>query len=147
MVDIISEEHRSWNMSRIRSKNTKPELIVRSLMHRMGFRFRLHIENLPGKPDIVLPKYKTVIFVNGCFWHQHPGCKGATMPKTRSGWWREKLGKNVIRDVNAVRALGILGYKVIIVWECETKSRNLKILNEKLCGKLMEGMIYSDSKT
>ncbi len=136
MVDTISEEHRSWNMGRIRSKNTKPELVVRSLLHRMGYRFRLHVQDLPGKPDIVLPKYKTVVFVHGCFWHQHKGCKEATMPKTRTAWWREKLGKNVQRDAEAISKLGILDYKVIIVWECETKIRDLNALANRLTVEL-----------
>ena len=132
MVDTISEERRSWNMSRIRSKNTKPELVVRSLLHGMGFRFRLHVKDLPGKPDIVLPKYKTVIFVHGCFWHRHQGCKEATTPKTRTDWWLEKLHRNVARDQEAIAALSSHGIKVVVVWECETKNSNLEELINRL---------------
>ena len=132
MVDTISEERRSWNMSRIRSKNTKPELVVRSLLHGMGFRFRLHVKDLPGKPDIVLPKYKTVIFVHGCFWHRHQGCKEATTPKTRTDWWLEKLNRNVARDQEAIAALSSQGIKVIVVWECEAKKSNLEELMNRL---------------
>ncbi|MBU0676720.1 MAG: very short patch repair endonuclease [Verrucomicrobia bacterium] len=94
MVDHLTPEKRSWNMSRIRGKNTKPELIVRSLLHRMGYRFTVNgplNKKLPGKPDIVLPKYRTVIFVHGCFWHRHRGCKGSTTPSTRREFWKEKL--------------------------------------------------------
>lgn len=108
-------------MSRIRSKDTKPEKIVRSLLHRMGYRFRLHRKDLPGKPDIVLPKYRTVIFVHGCFWHRHPGCKGATTPKSRTEWWQAKFDRNVTRDRAHRQELLARGWRVITVWECETK--------------------------
>jgi len=124
MVDRISEEHRSWNMSRIRSKNTKPEILVRSLLHRMGYRFTVNgpsNRKLPGKPDIVLPKYRTVIFVHGCFWHRHDNCKEATTPKTRTEFWLNKFETNVRRDKANQRALRKLGWKVIVVWECQTK--------------------------
>ena len=106
-------------MSRIRSKNTKPELIVRSLLHRMGFRFRVNRKDLPGTPDIVLPKYKTVIFVHGCYWHRHPGCKGATTPSTRREFWEKKFRDNVDRDSRNQRDLRKAGWKVIVLWECE----------------------------
>ncbi len=136
MVDTISEERRSWNMSRIRSKNTKPELIVRSLLHRLGFRFRLHVKDLPGKPDIVLPKYKTVIFVHGCFWHRHNDCKNSVIPKSRTKWWLEKLDGNVKRDKKALENLSVLGWKTIVIWECElekeTMEDTLKNLNSKI---------------
>lgn len=125
MVDSISKERRSWNMSRIRSKNTKPELIVRSLLHKRGFRFRLHVRDLPGKPDIVLPKYKTVIFVHGCFWHRHLGCGGATIPKSRTEWWIEKLDGNVKRDLKIERDLKALGWKTIVIWECELENETM----------------------
>ena len=119
MVDIISEERRSWNMSRIRSKNTKPEMVVRSMLHRMGFRFRLHDRKLPGNPDIVLPKYKTVIFVHGCFWHRHEGCKYACIPKTRIKFWEDKFKGNIARDKRSKSELQALGWNVIVIWECE----------------------------
>lgn len=123
MTDLLSPEQRSNLMSRIRGKNTKPEMIVRSWLHKHGFRFRLHRKDLPGKPDIVLPKYKTVIFVHGCFWHRHEGCKRATTPKTRTGYWEEKFRKNRDRDLSKSDALNALGWKVLVVWECETKNR------------------------
>jgi DNA mismatch endonuclease (patch repair protein) len=119
MVDYISKEHRSWNMSRIRSRDTKPELIVRSMLHKKGYRFRLHQKNLPGKPDIVLSKYKTCIFVHGCFWHQHRGCIEASKPKTNSAYWRTKLKRNRRRDRRNCKKLVSLGWQVIIIWECE----------------------------
>src|SRR5690625_2783825 len=93
--DQLSKEHRSWNMSRIKSKDTKPEKIVRSLLHRAGYRFRLHVKRLPGKPDLVLPRYRTAIFVNGCFWHRHPGCKQATTPTANQTFWLEKFERTI----------------------------------------------------
>lgn len=134
MADRISPEHRSWNMSRIKNRDTKPELIVRSLLHRMGYRFRLHRKDLPGKPDIVLPKYKTVIFVHGCFWHRHPRCKFAYTPKSRLDFWLEKFQKNVHRDAKIKRQLEKLGWHVITIWECQTKdlSRLTKSLKSQL---------------
>ena len=120
MVDRISREHRSWNMSRIRSRDTKPEKIVRSLLHRMGYRFRLHRKDLPGKPDIVLPKYQTVIFVHGCFWHRHPRCRFAYTPRSRVRFWQKKFADNIARDKRVRQQLRRLGWKVIVVWECQT---------------------------
>ena len=106
-------------MSRIRSKNTKPEIVVRSLLHKLGYRFRLHSSKLPGKPDIVLPKYHTVIFVHGCFWHRHPGCKYAYSPKSRVEFWQKKFGENVVRHEHVAEELEELGWRVLVVWECE----------------------------
>jgi DNA mismatch endonuclease (patch repair protein) len=106
-------------MSRIRSKNTKPEILVRKYLFSKGFRFRLHIKDLPGKPDIVLPKYKTVIFVHGCFWHGHNACQYFVIPKTRSEWWLEKITRNRERDQNAIKLLKENGWKVISIWECK----------------------------
>ena len=122
MTDSISKKHRSWNMSRIKSKDTSSEKIVRSLLHSMGYRFRLHKKDLPGKPDIVLPKYKTVIEVRGCFWHRHEGCKEATTPKTNTGFWQDKFRKNVERDRINKEKLAKLNWKVIVIWECEIKT-------------------------
>jgi len=119
VVDRITKEHRSWNMSRIRSKDTSPEKRVRSFLHRAGFRFRLHVKNLPGSPDIVLPKYRTVIFVHGCFWHRHPGCKYAYTPKSRVDFWQKKFKENVVRDRKNIALLEEKGWKVLIIWECE----------------------------
>lgn len=118
-MDRLSKEKRSWNMSRIGSKNTMPERIVRSMLHRAGFRFRLHVAGLPGRPDIVLPKWKTVIFVHGCFWHRHPGCKFAYTPKTRRDFWLSKFAKNVAHDAYVHRALEGMGWHPIVLWECE----------------------------
>ena len=119
MIDSISPEHRSWNMSRIRGKDTKIEVMVRKYLFSKGYRFRKNDKRYPGKPDVVLPKYHTVIFVNGCFWHHHEGCKNATMPKTRTDFWKEKLGKNVANDRKHIRLLEEAGWNVITLWECE----------------------------
>lgn len=127
-MDTLSSQQRSWNMSRIKGSNTGPERIVRSILHRMGYRFRLHRKDLPGKPDIVLPKFKTVVFVNGCFWHRHKGCKDATLPKTRRDFWRTKLEGNVLRDMVKNRSIRHLGWRVIVVWECETAKPEQLIL-------------------
>jgi len=129
-MDIISKEKRSWNMSRIRNKNTKPEMIVRSLLHRMGYRFILHKKGLPGKPDIVLPKHETIIFVHGCFWHRHQSCKYAYNPKSRIEFWRNKFIENKNRDKKVQNDLIELGWNVNVIWECETK--NLDLLENKI---------------
>lgn len=121
-MDSLTKEKRSWNMSRIRSNDTTPELAVRSFLFRHGFRFRLHVKSLPGHPDIVLPKYKTVIEVRGCFWHRHPGCRQATTPSTNAEFWQEKFKRNVERDRNTEKLLKELGWNLIVVWECELKN-------------------------
>ena len=135
-MDIVSEEQRSYNMSRIRGKNTKPELAVRSMLHSMGYRFTVNgplNRKLPGKPDIVLPKYKTVIFVHGCFWHGHQGCKDFRIPKTRTEWWQAKIEGNVARDKRQQEELRQLGWKVVVIWECEVKTNSsLKDLKQRL---------------
>ena len=131
-LDKISKEHRSWNMSRIKSKNTIPELLVRSTLHKMGYRFRLHGKVsikaystgvLPGKPDIVLAKYRTVIFVHGCFWHHHKNCKRAMVPKTKTEWWMDKFNRNIQRDIMNRGILENLGWRVVIIWECEDMNK------------------------
>jgi DNA mismatch endonuclease (patch repair protein) len=120
-------------MSRIRSANTGPELIVRKLLHRLGFRFRLHRKDLPGKPDIVLPGQKTVIFVHGCYWHRHSGCSsGSSMPTTNTSFWKKKFRENVERDQRVGQELEELGWKVIVVWECETRKQKTLELAERL---------------
>lgn len=111
-------------MSRIRGKDTLPELRVRSLLHRMGYRFRLHRKDLPGKPDIVLPRYKTVVFIHGCFWHRHRGCRLAYMPKTRTPFWQEKFAANVERDRKNGNLLRKNDWRVVVIWECETADKH-----------------------
>ena len=125
-------EQRSRNMSAIKSKNTKPEIAVRKLLHSMGYRFRLHRKDLPGSPDIVLPKYKTVIFVHGCFWHRHNNCKYATTPKTRKEFWENKFEENVKRDNLNQANLTLKGWKIIILWECQLKEDMKKRIRELL---------------
>ena len=136
MVDSLTPEKRSWNMSRISGKNTKPELAVRSLLHRQGFRFRVNRTDLPGKPDIVLKKHKTVVFVHGCFWHRHKGCSDASTPKTRTQFWQKKFDGNVARDKRNVRALRESGWNVIVVWECEIKAS--VALTQRLCCEIVD---------
>lgn len=108
-------------MAQVKGKNTKPELVVRRALHALGYRFRIHRGDLPGRPDIVLPKYKTVIFVHGCFWHRHPDCRKASVPKTRVDFWQQKFDANIARDRKNVSALEDAGWQVLTVWECETK--------------------------
>lgn len=121
MADRISSDERSWMMSRVRGKDTTPERIVRSLLHKMGYRFRLHRNDLPGKPDIILPKYESVTFVNGCFWHQHEGCKRASRPNTNTAFWNAKFEATVNRDKKNIRELKNLGWRVLVVWECQLR--------------------------
>jgi DNA mismatch endonuclease (patch repair protein) len=108
-------------MAAIKSHNTKPEIAVRKLLHASGFRFRLHRKDLPGRPDIVLPRYKTVVFVHGCFWHQHEGCKLASKPSSRQEYWKAKFDRNAERDKNSLASLTELGWRVVVVWECEVR--------------------------
>ncbi len=119
MTDRLSRERRSWNMSRISGKDTAPEKQVRSALHRAGYRFRLHSRTLPGRPDLVLPKYRTLVLVHGCFWHRHKGCRFAYTPKSRTAFWNAKFDANVERDRRTARELRRLGWKVVTVWECE----------------------------
>ena len=136
MADVHEPETRSYNMSQISGKDTKPEMIVRKFLHANGFRYRLHVKELPGKPDLVLPKYNTVIFVHGCFWHAHEGCKYFNIPQSRTEWWSEKLYGNKERDEKNIENLKESGWKVIVVWECELKSDKKKTLV-----KLIENLI------
>ena len=135
MSDTISPEHRSWNMSRIRNKDTKIEVLVRKYLFSRGYRFRKNDKRYPGKPDVVLPKYHVVILVNGCFWHQHPGCKNATMPKSNTEFWKEKLGKNVTNDSKNIEKLSSMGWKVITLWECELE-KDFEACMEKLIDEI-----------
>lgn len=122
MVDFLSPAERSVRMSRIKSKDTVPEVALRKALHALGFRFRLNGRKLPGKPDIVLAKYRTAIFVHGCFWHRHSNCKIATTPKSNTAFWLEKFDRNVRRDARVSEELELLGWKVLTVWECELSS-------------------------
>ena len=124
MADCHDKETRSYNMSRIRSKDTKPEEVVRKYLFSRGFRYRKNDTRLPGKPDIVLPKYKTVIFVNGCFWHAHEGCRYFVWPKNNADFWKKKIESNIERDVKNYQLLKNLGWNVLIIWECELKKNS-----------------------
>lgn len=128
MSDRLTPERRSWNMSRIKGKDTKIEVKVRKYLFSKGYRFRKNDKRYPGKPDIVLPKYHVAIFVHGCFWHRHEGCKDATIPKTRTEFWLEKFEKNVKNDQTKQEKLRELGWKVIVIWECELKKDFLKTM-------------------
>jgi DNA mismatch endonuclease (patch repair protein) len=137
MADVHEPAVRSYNMSQIKGKNTKPEIVVRKFLFSKGLRFRLHDKKLLGKPDLVLVKYKTVVFVHGCFWHGHENCKYFVLPKTRKEWWLDKLNKNKIRDEFVNEKLLSEEWKVIIVWECELKNgkqeKTLEDLYNKIC--------------
>ena len=122
-ADVVTPDHRSKIMSMIKGKNTKPEMIVRSVCHEMGLRYRLHRKDLPGTPDLVFTKHRICIFVHGCFWHRHPACKYAYTPKSRLDFWLPKLAKNVERDSLAQEKLKALGWKIVVIWECHTKDR------------------------
>lgn len=136
MTDVHSKAVRSYNMSRIRSRDTKPELLVRKFLFSKGFRYRLHPKNLPGKPDIVLPKYRTVIFVNGCFWHGHENCKDFAIPKTKTDWWLNKIMGNKRKDLENTQKLIEAGWKTITIFECELKSVKLSESLNKLLDEL-----------
>ncbi len=130
-TDVYSPAKRSEVMRSVKGKNTRVERHVRSVIHRLGFRFRLHAADLPGCPDVVLPRHRKVIFINGCFWHQHPGCPRSKQPQTRADWWRSKLERNVKRDRDARRRLAGMGWEVLVIWECETRDDNA--LTKRLC--------------
>jgi DNA mismatch endonuclease (patch repair protein) len=137
MADVFTKKERSNVMSMIRSKNTKPELLVRQLLFSKGYRFRLHQKTLPGKPDIILKKYKTVIFVNGCFWHGHKNCKKSILPTSNIAFWKEKIQANMHRDKKAKQSLKKLGWSIFTVWECEIKN---KTSFAKRMTKLLKGL-------
>ena len=133
MTDVHDKKTRSYNMSRIKGKNTKPEMLVRKFLHKNGFRYRLNYSKLPGKPDIVLPKYKTVIFINGCFWHGHKGCKFFVVPITRTEWWTEKINSTIERDEIKNKELKKMGWDVKTLWVCELKpEKSTKTLEDLL---------------
>lgn len=137
MVDQVSSERRSVNMAKIKDKNTGPEMRTRKAAHALGFRFRLHRKDLPGKPDLVFPKHKVALFVHGCFWHQHEDCRRASTPKSRTEYWTKKLARNVERDRQNRPALLALGWNPVVIWECETHDpvELARILEERVRGK------------
>ncbi|HAN19793.1 MAG: very short patch repair endonuclease [Bacteroidetes bacterium GWC2_33_15] len=137
MTDVHSKKVRSFNMSMIKGKNTKPEMIVRKFLFAHGFRFRINDNKLLGKPDIVLPKYKTAIFVNGCFWHGHTNCKYSKIPRTRKEWWKNKIEATRKRDFKNYEALVINNWDVKIIWECELKTNNKQLTLDNLLLNLL----------
>lgn len=137
MENAVKNQQRSANMRAIRAKDTAPELSIRSMVYRMGYRFRLHQKDLPGKPDLVFPARRKVIFVHGCFWHQHVGCRDAVMPKSREGFWYPKLTRNAQRDSEQLNALKKLGWKVLIVWECELTNSRLSNRIRRFLGQTL----------
>ena len=144
MADVHTKEIRSFNMSKIKGKNTKPEMLVRKYLFANGLRYRLHQKNLPGKPDLVFSRYKTVVFVHGCFWHGHEGCKYFVVPKTKTEWWLNKIGKNKERDEKARKDLENMGWNIVNVWECELKKdaeSALKSLKSKISRAEMAGQL------
>lgn len=140
MADVHSPETRSYNMSQIRGKNTKPEEMVRKYLFAQGFRYRKNDKKLPGKPDIVLPKYHTCIFVNGCFWHAHEGCKYFVWPKNNADFWKEKITGNVRRDNDNIHKLSQQGWNIITVWECELKPDKREKTLSKLVHQIKAGI-------
>ena len=143
MADVHSPEVRSYNMSRIRSRNTKPEELVCKYLFSQGFRYRKNDKRLPGKPDIVLPKYKTVICVNGCFWHMHEGCKYFVWPKSNAEFWRDKIQRNSIRDQENYRQLSEMGWKIIVIWGCQLK----KDIRTKTLAEVADRIVNSPSNS
>ena len=137
MADVFSKSKRSEIMSRIRGKDTGPEMVIRKALFANGFRYRLHVKNLPGKPDIVLPKYNAVVIVDGCFWHGHKNCKFFRMPKSRISFWRKKIDANRARDVKNRRKLRRLGWNVIQVWECQLSSRKYEKTFQRILDNLL----------
>jgi len=135
-VDSITNEKRSWNMSRIKSKDTKIEVLVRRYLFAKGFRFRKNDKRYPGKPDVVLPKYRVVIFVNGCFWHMHLGCKYGRLPKSNTDYWKPKLEKNSENDKQHIKRLQEMGWTVVVLWECELK-KDFEGVMERIIQKLI----------
>jgi len=132
MPDIFSKSKRSDIMSKISGKETKPEILVRKYLFSQGFRYRKNVKDLPGKPDIVLPKYKAVVFVNGCFWHGHENCKKSALPTTNTEFWKEKISSNIIRDKKTYAELSDMGYKVLVIWQCELNAKKREITLSEL---------------
>jgi DNA mismatch endonuclease (patch repair protein) len=144
-MDVFDAQKRSWIMSRVKGKNTKPEIIVRSIVHRLGYRFRIHRVDLPGKPDIVLPKLRKVIFVHGCFWHGHKRCKRSARPSVNTSFWEKKLDGNIRRDKLHIKQLMEKGWKPLVVWECELKDQ--KRLMNKLVRFLQQQKGITDEES
>lgn len=136
MVDVVDKATRSRMMSGIRGKNTSPELIVRKFLHAQGLRYKLHAKDLPGKPDLVFPMYGVVVFVHGCFWHRHSGCRYSTTPASNQTFWQQKFDDNVRRDREAIKKLKKAGWRVLVVWECDMTDKILETLLRKI--KTME---------
>lgn len=136
MSDIFSSKKRSEIMRSIRSKNTKPELIIRSLVHRMGYRFKLHDKSLPGSPDLSLPKHRKVIFVHGCFWHSHKGCTRAALPVTNKAFWKRKIESNIRRDRQSLVELRRLGWRHLVIWQCQIKQNKFSRLYGRIAAFL-----------
>ena len=139
MADVHDKATRSFNMSRIKNKDTKPEILVRKHLHSKGFRYKLYDKNLPGKPDLVLPKYKTLIFIHGCFWHGHAGCRYFVVPKTRTEWWLNKISRNIDNDRKVISLLEQDGWKVITIWECDLKPASIDQTLANLVEELRKG--------
>lgn len=132
MVDVVDKTTRSRMMSGIRGKNTSPEMIVRRFLHAKGLRYRLHVKDMPGKPDLVFPRHEAVLFVHGCFWHRHSGCKYSTTPGSNQDFWLKKFDDNVRRDADAIRKLRKAGWRVFVIWECQTTEKLLEALFKKI---------------
>lgn len=148
MVDIVSKAVRSRMMSGIRGHDTQPELALRRCLFTRGFRFRLHVRTLPGKPDLVLPRYRAVIFVHGCFWHQHPGCRYATTPASNRQFWQKKFSENLARDNRAVAALDAMGWRVRTVWECELATTRVAATCDEVADWLSaDGQVFSAKRS
>lgn len=150
MTDIVDSGRRSEMMSRIKGRDTVPEIVVRRIAHGLGFRFRLYRKDLPGRPDIVFPRYRAVVFVHGCFWHRHDGCRYAYEPKSRVRFWTDKFSQNVARDQRNETALRTLGWRVLVIWECETRNRTgvaERLLNHLLAAdKGSNGLVKGDTR-
>ena len=138
MADFLSPAERSKRMSRIRGKDSRPELLLRRALHALGFRYRLHGAGMPGTPDLVFPKYKAVVFVHGCFWHRHSGCKIATTPKSNTSFWLAKFEKNVARDQRATAGLKSSGWTVLVAWECEVSTQAKAAMAAARIGSLLK---------
>lgn len=138
MTDVHDRKTRSFNMSRIRSRDTKPEILVRKFLFSKGFRYKIYDKTLPGKPDMVFPKYKTVVFVHGCFWHGHKGCKYFVIPKTRRRWWIEKINRNKQVDAANIRKLRKIGWKIITIFECKLRPKNRENTLNQIAKRLIK---------